>query len=801
MVRSLIVIAGCLALAVGSRAEVTLVRDGQPAALIVIPDSPAQVVEYAARELAHHVRRASGATLETVREADLGDRAGSRVFIGACEATAAAGINVTSLPPEGWVARTVGEDLFLAGSDRSGYQLYGPVWAGSLWATYELLETELGVRWLWPGELGEFVPTADTIVLPDLDRTGAPAFLQRSLRSAMALAGNRMGPEMLESEGYRQAQADERVWLRRMRMGNTVTFTYGHAFGDWWERFGDAHPEWFNLLPNGRREPLGHPSHISMCVAEPGLHEQIVAEWWQRRQEHPDGPVNVNCCENDTAGLCVCDGCLAWDVLPPGQTPEERMALVRERWETLTPDRYRWDTGLGSLSDRYARFYLAVQELAREHDPDAMVFGYAYGNYREPPREVRLNADVIIGYVPGIRFPASAEERQSRRDEWQGWADAGASLLLRPNYFLYGYCMPYVFAEQFGREFGFCARNGMIGTDFDSLTGMWATQGPNLYMLGRMHATPLADPQAVLAEYYAGFGPAAEEVRAYFDYWEARSEELIAGMSGGWHEYVARLHEIWTEEMFAQARPLLDAARSAADGPEFAARVAFLEQGFEHARLTAEVSRVFATTDDLARRLEVLGRLDRMRAQMAGGSVANLPMMQWLETRYFERWPTAELEGRDIIGQLPLQWRLRWDPEEVGQAEGWFDPAIDATDWLPVSVKSAWEKQPVGETWRGEHGRDYDGLAWYRVQFDVPEALRGRRVFLLFGAVDEAATVWVNGQLVGEHPFVHEADWTTPFTMEFTDAARFGEANTVAVLVEDRSGAGGVWRPVLLVAE
>lgn len=781
-------------------AEVALVRDGQPAAVIVIPDSPVPVVEYAARELAHHVRKASGAALEVVREADLGERAGARVFIGACEATHAAGIDVEGLPPEGWVTRAVGDDLFLAGSDRGGYQLYGPVWAGSLWATYELLETELGVRWLWPGDLGEFVPQADTIVLPDLDRTGAPAFLQRNLRSAMALAGNRIGPEMLESEGYRQAQADERVWLRRMRMGNTVTFTYGHAFGDWWERFGETHPEWFNLLPNGRREPLGHPSHISMCVSDPGLHEQIVAEWWQRRQENPDGPVNVNCCENDTAGLCVCDKCLAWDVLPPGQTPEERMALVRERWET--PDRFRWDTGLGALSDRYARFYLAVQALAREHDPDAMVFGYAYGNYREPPREVRLNANVIIGYVPGIRFPASAEERQSRRDEWQGWSEAGARLLLRPNYFLYGYCMPYVFAEQFGREFGFCARNGMIGTDFDSLTGMWATQGPNLYVLGRMHATPLADPQAVLAEYYAGFGPAAEEVRAYFAHWEARSEELAAGMGGGWHGYVARLHEIWTDEMFAQARPLLDAAKAAAAGePEFAARVAFLEQGFEHARLTAEVARVFAETDDLAARLEVLGRLDRMRVAMAGSSVANLPMMQWLETRYFERWPTAELEGREIIGQLPLDWRLRWDPQEVGQAEGWFDPAIDDAGWLPVSVKSAWEKQPVGAAWREEHGRDYDGLAWYRVEFDMPEALRGRRVFLLFGAVDEAATVWVNGQLVGEHPFVNEADWITPFVMEFTDAARFGEANTVVVLVEDRSGAGGVWRPVLLVAE
>lgn len=803
MTRLLVALALIIAaVACAAADDVTLVRDGQPAAVIVIPDSPVQVVEYAARELTHHVRKASGAELPTVRERDLGDRPGARVFIGDCAATRAAGIDVSALAPEGWVIRTVGDALFLAGRDTSGYELYAPVWAGSLWATYELLETDLGVRWLWPGELGEYVPAASTITITATDRSGHPQMLQRSLRSAMTMAAKREGPAVLESEEYRQAQADERVWLRRMRMGNTVQFTYGHAFGDWWERFGAEHPEWFNLLPTGKREPLGHPSNISMSVAEPGLHREIVAQWWQRRQDNPNGPVNVNVCENDTAGLCVCEDCLAWDTLPPGQSADERMAQVAENWATLTPERLRWEPGLGSVSDRYARFYLAVQELARAHDPEAMVFGYAYGNYREAPREVRLNANVILGYVPGMLFPASAEERQSRREEWQGWSDAGARLLLRPNYFLYGYCMPYVFAEQFGREFGFCARNGMIGTDFDSLTGMWATQGPNLYVLGRMHVIPEADPQAVLAEYYAGFGPAAEQVRAYFDYWAGRSEELAAGMTGGWHEYVARLHEIWTDEMFAQARPLLDAAvQAAAARPEFAARVAFLEQGFEHARLTAETARVFATTDDMAARLDVQTRLDRMRAQMVGTNVANLPLMRWLETRYFERWPTTELEGREVVAQLPLEWRLRWDPDEVGRVQGWFDPALDAADWLPVTVKSAWEKQPVGAAWREEHARDYDGLAWYRVQFEVPEALRGRRVFLVFGAVDEGATVWVNGQLIGEHPFINEADWTTPFAMEFTDAAQFGAQNTVAVLVEDRSGAGGVWRPVLLLAE
>lgn len=794
------VLAGC---AIAN--DVALVRNGQPGAVIVIPDRPVQVVEYAARELAYHVRRASGAELEIVREGELGQHPGAHVFIGDCTATRAAGIDVSELPPEGWVIRTVGEALYLVGRDTAGYELYGPVWAGSLWATYQLLEDDLGVRWLWPGQLGEYIPTAATITVAATDRAGHPEMLQRSLRSAMALAARREGEATLDSEEYRQARHDERVWLRRMRMGNTVQFTYGHAFTDWWERFGAEHPEWFNLLPTGKREPLGHPSHISMCVSAPGLHRHIVEEWWRRRRENPDGPVNVNCCENDTAGLCVCANCLAWDTLPPGRTAEQRMAEVARNWATLTPDQLRWHPGLGSVSDRYARFYLAVQALARERDPEAMVFGYAYGNYREPPREVRLNPNVIIGYVPGYTFPAPADLRQSRRGEWQGWSDAGARLLLRPNYFLYGHVMPYIFAEEFGREFAFCARHGMIGTDFDSLTGMWATQGPNLYMLGRMHATPDADPQTVLAEYYAGFGPAAVQVRRYFEYWRSRSAAFAEHFRGGWHECIPRLHEIWTPQMFREAAALLDdAAQAAAGSAEFAARVQFLRQGLENARLTAEVSRAFAQERGegaVARQVAAVAALDRFRESIEGKNVTNLVLARWLEKRYWSRWPTTELVGREIVSELPRQWRLRWDPDEVGRARGWFEPATDVSAWVPVTVDAPWEKQPAGAAWREAHQRDYDGLAWYRVEFEVPETLQGCRLYLLFGAVDEGATVWVNGQLVGEHPFVNPDDWTTPFIMEFTNAAHPGGTNTLVVLVEDRSGAGGVWKPVLLVAE
>src|SRR5512143_1917073 len=64
--------------------------------------------------------------------------------------------------------------------------------------------------------------------------------------------------------------------------------------------------------------------------------------------------------------------------------------------------------------------------------------------------------------------------------------------------------------------------------------------------------------------------------------------------------------------------------------------------------------------------------------------------------------------------------------------------------------------------------RDYSGVAWYRRVFDAGTEDRGLRTeskaidtqpsvlspqswFIHFGAVDYHATVWLNGQLLGEH--------------------------------------------------
>ena len=72
---------------------------------------------------------------------------------------------------------------------------------------------------------------------------------------------------------------------------------------------------------------------------------------------------------------------------------------------------------------------------------------------------------------------------------------------------------------------------------------------------------------------------------------------------------------------------------------------------------------------------------------------------------------------------------------------------------------------------------------------------------LYFGAVDESCWVYVNRELAGEHIFEKDGDWRTPFEIDITPCLDWEKAmQQVVVRVEDRGGAGGIWRRVWLVS-
>ena len=353
-----------------------------------------------------------------------------------------------------------------------------------------------------------------------------------------------------------------------------------------------------------------HPGK-SMCVSNPGFHRQIVENWWSGRQNRTASRTHVNICENDGPGACCCPNCLAWD----GPEPS---------WPRPTPyDNVR------NVSQRYARFEMAVLKLARDHDPAAEVTAYAYSNLTFAPTGVKLDKSVLIGYVPDVFFPRTAEQQDWVLRQGQGWIDAGASLFMRPNYLLHGYCMPVNWARQSAEEFRYLETRGMIGTDFDSLTGMWSTMGLSLYVIGRLHVTPGALVDQILDEYYASFGPASKQVEAYWDYWERYSlEHLDLFKDGLWQyaRYPETAYKRFPPESFVPAAKLLDEAeRAAARNRSAAEKVAFLRTGLAHAKLCVEASMAFekAKSDD-ARWKAAAEKLRAFRAMITDPMAVNL---------------------------------------------------------------------------------------------------------------------------------------------------------------------------------
>lgn len=611
-----------------ARADIALVSEGGARAIIVTADHPTRVVRYATEELVRHVEKATGIRLEVHTEGEANVNLNQRIYLGDSRAVREAGIDVGKLAAEAFVLRVKNDALFIAGNDGGGEPLDPDTRAGTLWGVYEWLDRDLGVRWLWPGELGTHVPKTKTVVAKTCNETVAPRLFQRRLRAGMGFESEH--PALgFTTAAFKQFSEEQSVYLRRHRMGRTYPVSYGHAFTDWWEKDGKAHPEWFQLLESGKRGPNKKNGRFSMCVSNPDLQHEIVARWAAKRSSNTTTPGFINACENDILGLCTCDKCRALDGAAPADylkfyPPTSKMA------------------GSRFVSDRYARFWLGIQQQA---PAGATVVGYAYFNYFQAPTSgIKLNPNILIGYCPSAGwFPRSAEEHAWMKQQWADWRGTGARLFMRTNHLLDGYCMPFLFAHQFADEFHHAMEKGMVATDYDSLTGHWATQGPNLYTAARLHVRPEASAEEVLAEYYAAFGAASEAVKSYFSYWENHTtgsrekinQTMEALQASRWRSWAKAAHVLYSPECFTPASALLEKALSATgNDAEAAARVRFLQLGLQHSRLCARVSAVLTLATPTAAQDEIKRAVDELiafrRANERSG-ISNFNHLAWVE--------------------------------------------------------------------------------------------------------------------------------------------------------------------------
>ena len=115
------------------------------------------------------------------------------------------------------------------------------------------------------------------------------------------------------------------IWMRRMRMGRSENFRFGHAYGSYWEKYKDTNPDIFALTGRGERKPMGRIERVKMCPTNPELPKIKVNEWKDDLQKNPlQNSISISGCENDSDGYgndewCHCDKCMAIDARREGE--------------------------------------------------------------------------------------------------------------------------------------------------------------------------------------------------------------------------------------------------------------------------------------------------------------------------------------------------------------------------------------------------------------------------------------------------------------------------------------------------
>ena len=214
--------------------------------IVVPPDarSQARVVQFAAEEMTNFLSRAFGAPVPIAHQMDGGK---CSIVLGSNAWSVAVGIDTAKLPRDGFVLKTKGNDIYIAGADDNPKSLLKGshhFQRATLFGVYEFLERYVGCRFYFPGELGEIVPRKTSVAVPDLDETCAPAWTERSISHQH---GEWFDPSRDVGEEYHKERYRLRTETRKLPC------CHGQYRSKIPQRFGKTHPEYFYMDPKGVR--------------------------------------------------------------------------------------------------------------------------------------------------------------------------------------------------------------------------------------------------------------------------------------------------------------------------------------------------------------------------------------------------------------------------------------------------------------------------------------------------------------------------------------------------------------------
>lgn len=397
-----------------------------------------------------------------------------------------------SLPHDGFEIRSEKDGIVIAGNESTPEGLWAVPSHGMLWGVCEFAERFLGVRWLFPGPLGEDVPKQNALrfELKEPIR-GQPGFATRSVAY--------LGESDREIASRYVLVLD---WMKHQRLTNGLhpfLTGYGHSWDDYIKPADmEAHPEWKSN--NGEAVRNGRVKFF--CTTAPGLVELFAKRVIETMDRNPKREMS-SVSPTDGGGFCTCERCQPLlDTDPHGKPSHARAMLT---------------------------FYQRVGEIIARERPGRRLGGFVYYNYQYPPVNApKLPHNVSLCWAPlnyygyGLLKPLYRAEFESVMKRWSE---------ITPHLFYHNYStwmrsfhgapLP-VSLDILKRELPAAAQNKAWGARMVG-TSAWGVNAPINYLLAKQLWNPQLDVSAALNEWLErAYGPGWRHMRALYDELDAK---------------------------------------------------------------------------------------------------------------------------------------------------------------------------------------------------------------------------------------------------------------------------------------
>ena len=370
-------------------------------------------------------------------------------------------------------------------------------------AVWDFLERHLGIRWLFPGELGEVVPPCATLIIPATPYEDSPSFLSRQF------SGGKTGhPE----------------WQDKLRAGR-IRVSFHHNLHSLFhpKDFAETHPEFYPVLNDGNRfvpkaDPKDRKWEVGWqpCFTAPGIAEAAAAKiiaYFERT-----GKRTYSLGINDTNSHCKCPRCTA-----------------------IVGDKRNFN-GLVDYSPVFIPFANKVAELVSEKYPDCKIGFLAYSCILEPVPGLKLHKNLVpFMTFDRLMWTDKAKEANGHAltDQWKeltnqlGWYD-----------YIYGgfYDMPRVYFHHAAEYIRWGYAHGVRHHYAEYYPREDWHEGPKFYLFMKLLWDINTDVDATLDEWYrlAVGEKAAPYLKEYYarleDFWTHRVQSTAWFKAG--HQYL-----------------------------------------------------------------------------------------------------------------------------------------------------------------------------------------------------------------------------------------------------------------------